>query len=399
MKKKEKRQEKKKQLEEEKKAKAGKQNGKDSKQAKEGQLEDIDSIKDNLANRQHDSHKGGKGNNMNALDDIYRMKQVHNGPRPDNWSREKNKNKAKGDKQTDGGDHGDATQIPKETRNYADGGDTPPISEEQTNATPMSKEEAPLTPAEEVPIPEEVTPQISEEEPPIPEEEANAAEETNEQLEEADKVNEGESTDAMTISKSYTVLEQVNHDNESFTQGISYCSDGKIYETTGLYGQSKVRRINPDTFEVEYSINTPKQFFGEGSTCFVGPDGKERLVEITWRERRGFVYDVPSLEVVHSFDYETTAPGHQGWGITYDPKKHELIVSDGSQFLYFWDPDTFQTKRKVEVTRFDGRSQDQINELEFMDGLVCYNIWHKDEIICADPITGKSVREYGECVI
>jgi len=223
------------------------------------------------------------------------------------------------------------------------------------------------------------------------------AEEINEQLEDAEKVNEGEIADAA-ISTAYTVLEQVSHDNLSFTQGISYCSsDGKIYETTGLYGQSKVRRINPDTFEVEKSIDTPRQFFGEGSTCFIGRDGKEYLIEITWREQRGFIYDVPSLELVHSFDYTTTPPENQGWGITYDHKKNELIVSDGSEYLYFWDVETFKEKRKVAVTRFDGRRQDQINELEFMDGLVCYNVWHDEEIICADPETGKSVREYGEC--
>ena len=73
-----------------------------------------------------------------------------------------------------------------------------------------------------------------------------------------------------------------------------------------------------------------------------------------------------------------------------------MIVSDGSEFLYFWDVENFETQRKVEVTRFDGSIQTQINELEFMDGLVCYNIWHEDDIICADPETGKSVREYGK---
>lgn len=356
MKKKEQREEhKRKKEEEKKKAKAAKKGNNDSAHdAKEGQLEDIDTIKDKLANRHHDSYQAGKENNKNALDDIYRMKQKHNGERPDDWSRGKNKNEAS--KQHDGGDDNKATQSPQDrTRNHVDGDNSP-----------------------------------------IPQEETGVAEETNEQLEKAEKVNEEESTNAKTISKSYTVLEQVGHDKQSFTQGISYCSDGKIYETTGLYGQSKVRRINPDNFEVEYSIDTPKKFFGEGSTCFVGPDGQERLVEITWREQKGFVYDVPSLELVHSFDYVTTPPGNQGWGITFDSKNHELIVSDGSQFLYFWDPDNFQTKRKVEVTRFDGRPQDQINELEFMDGLVCYNIWHQDEIICADPATGKSVREYGE---
>ena len=71
-------------------------------------------------------------------------------------------------------------------------------------------------------------------------------------------------------------------------------------------------------------------------------------------------------------------------------------MSDGTNTLYFWDRDTLAEKRRVAITRLDGRPQDQLNELEFMGGLVCCNIWHKDDIICVDPTTGKSVREYGK---
>lgn len=325
--------------------------GKAFKPTQEGTLGDIDAIKENLANRHHNIDGKGKDKYKQALDDIYHMNQKKNGIRPDDWSKGKNKNN--GYKPPGGMEdqsHNDVNQMPKDTRNYFDGDST------EEGASAMGK---------------------------------------NEQLEVSEEANEGELV--TTISKSYRVVEQVGHDNKSFTQGISYCSDGKIYESTGLYGQSKVRRINPDTFLVEKTIDSPNEFFGEGSTCFIGPDGKERLVEITWKQHRGFLYDVPSLEVVHSFDFETTPPSHQGWGITYDSKNHELIVSDGTPYLYFWDPDNFKIKRRVEVTRFDGRRQDMINELEFMDGLVCYNIWHQDQIICADPETGKSVREYGEC--
>ena len=82
--------------------------------------------------------------------------------------------------------------------------------------------------------------------------------------------------------------------------------------------------------------------------------------------------------------------------MTYDASNQEFIVSDGSEFLYFWDRDTLKEKRKVAVTRFSGKLQHQLNELEFMDGLVCCNIWHVDEIVCVDPSDGKSVREYGK---
>jgi len=397
MKKKEMERKKKKNDEEEKMAKAAKK-GKVSKPDKEGQVEDIDDIKQKLANRHHDSNGVGKEKTKHAIDDIYHMKQKHNGVRPDDW-----KTNNKGSQSPHGEDGKEeqdgTTDIPNDTTLHNVDGEVPT---EETNAAETDNEQD----SDAANVNEggdDMEEQDDTSNAPkdtrnyfdgdvVPDEETNA-EEINEQLEDAEEVNEGEIADG-TISTAYTVLEQVSHDNMSFTQGISYCSDGKIYETSGLYVQSKVRRINPNTFEVEKSIDTPKQFFGEGSTCFIGKDGKEYLIEITWREHKGFLYDVPSLELVYSFDYTTTPPGNQGWGITYDRNKNELIVSDGSEYLYFWDVETFREKRKVAVTRFDGRKQDQINELEFMDGLVCYNIWHDDEIICADPETGKSVREY-----
>ena len=95
------------------------------------------------------------------------------------------------------------------------------------------------------------------------------------------------------------------------------------------------------------------------------------------------------------FTYKTTAPGNEGWGITYDASKKEFIVSDGSKYLYFWDRDTLSVNRYVTVTRLNGSEQKNLNELEYMGGLVCCNIWYSDTIICVDPLTGKSIREYG----
>lgn len=117
---------------------------------------------------------------------------------------------------------------------------------------------------------------------------------------------------------------------------------------------------------------------------------------ITWHAKTGFIYDAESFELIKTFSFTTTAPKNEGWGITYDASNQEFIVSDGSPYLYFWDGNTLEEKRKVEITRFNGESQNELNELEFMDGLVCCNIWHSDEIICVDPATGKSVREYGK---
>ena len=180
-------------------------------------------------------------------------------------------------------------------------------------------------------------------------------------------------------------------------QGLSYDDNGNaIFQTTGLYGQSKIQRLNPDTFDVELSVDIGGQFFGEGSTFYRDAEGNGRLIIITWQEQTGFIYDSETLEKLKEFKYTTTPPQHEGWGITYDASEQEFIVSDGSNYLYFWDRDTIVEKRKVAVTRrFDGRNQNQLNELELIDGLVCCNIWYSDEIICVDKTSGKSVREYG----
>jgi glutamine cyclotransferase len=157
-----------------------------------------------------------------------------------------------------------------------------------------------------------------------------------------------------------------------------------------------VRRINPITFEVELSVNIDRKFFGEGSTFYRDKDGNGRLIVLTWKEKTGFIYGTKKLRKLKEFAYTTTAPGHEGWGITYDASKEEFIVSDGSQFLYFWDRDTLDVKRKVKVTRLNGSEQNYLNELAYIDGLVCCNIWYSDYIICVNPVTGKSVREYGK---
>ena len=157
-----------------------------------------------------------------------------------------------------------------------------------------------------------------------------------------------------------------------------------------------MRRIDPDTFAVVTSVDIDSAYFGEGSTFYIDADGNRRLIEITWKKQTGFIYDAETLEQLREFNYSTTAPGHEGWGITYDASAQEFIVSDGSANLYFWDRDTLAETRSIRVTRRDGREQDQLNELEYMDGLVCCNIWYSNEIICVDLESGRSIREYGK---
>ena len=189
----------------------------------------------------------------------------------------------------------------------------------------------------------------------------------------------------------------IDHLSPATSQGLSYAPDSTIIETTGLYGSSKLMKISSSTYTPLKSISLDRQYFGEGSAYYTDSNGNGRIIMLTWKKQAGFIYDADSFEVVKSFTYTTTAPKHEGWGITHNPSMNEFLVSDGSNFLYVWDVDTLEEKRKVEVTRMGtGRPQSMLNELEYMDGLVCCNIWHSDEIICVDPDTGKSIREYGK---
>jgi glutamine cyclotransferase len=138
------------------------------------------------------------------------------------------------------------------------------------------------------------------------------------------------------------------------------------------------------------------RYFGEGSAYYKDANGNGRLIVLSWRERTGFIYGTRRLRKLRQFEYETTSPNHEGWGITYDESRREFIVSDGSMYLYFWDRDTLAVKRKVTVTQLNGNVQDSLNELAYVGGLICCNIWYSDTIICVNPTTGKSVREYGK---
>mmetsp|Transcript_25355 Transcript_25355/g.33085 ORF Transcript_25355/g.33085 Transcript_25355/m.33085 type:complete len:182 (-) Transcript_25355:160-705(-) len=131
------------------------------------------------------------------------------------------------------------------------------------------------------------------------------------------------------------------------------------------------------------------QYFGEGMTYY---DGK--LIQITWQERVGFVYNADNLEEPPTqFDYDTT--NGEGWGITYNSAKNELIVTDGTNFLHFWDPDELgQNKRKVPVVRQNGSDALKLNELEFWRGRVIANVWYEDVILVINPETGVVEKEY-----
>jgi glutaminyl-peptide cyclotransferase len=172
----------------------------------------------------------------------------------------------------------------------------------------------------------------------------------------------------------YQVVRSYPHDREAFTQGLIY-RDGFLYEGTGLYERSSVRKVKLETGQVLQIHTVPRQYFGEGIT-----EWKGTIVELTWRTEVGFVYNASTFEQVRTFHFDG-----EGWGLTQDGT--QLIMSDGSSRLRFLDPSTFLETGRIEVHDAKGPVK-SLNELEFVRGEVYANIWQTDRIARISPKDG-----------
>lgn len=173
---------------------------------------------------------------------------------------------------------------------------------------------------------------------------------------------------------SYEVINTYPHDESAFTQGLVF-ENGSLYESTGLYGYSTLRRVALETGDILQMIMLPDEFFGEGLTCF-----DDRLIQLTWKSKTGFAYDKCSFDLLQEFSYST-----EGWGITHDGT--HLIMSDGTAILHFLDPETFEEVRQVAV--YDHGEVTRLNELEYIDGKIYANIWMEETIAIINPQTGQ----------
>lgn len=186
-------------------------------------------------------------------------------------------------------------------------------------------------------------------------------------------LNEGP-TNTMTPRYTYNVVNVYPHDENAFTQGLVF-EDGFLYEGTGLYGNSSLRRVELETGKVLQVHALQDQFFGEG-VAIVG----DKIIQLMWESHRGFIYDKNTFDLLQEFSYPT-----EGWGITYDGSR--LIMSDGTANLYFLDPETFQRVGQVKVR--DAAPVTGLNELEYVKGEVYANVWGEEEIAVINPQTGR----------
>jgi glutamine cyclotransferase len=171
------------------------------------------------------------------------------------------------------------------------------------------------------------------------------------------------------------VLRSFPHDPKAFTQGLLFF-EGKFYESTGLYGRSWLRRVDPDSGVVERGVDLPADLFGEGLARVGG-----RLVQLTWQNGRALVWNLATLRKEREIPYQG-----EGWGLCFDG--HHLIMSDGSDTLALRDPESFARVGEI-VVRRAGRPVRNLNELECVEGVVYANVWQDNHIARIDPRTGE----------
>ena len=177
--------------------------------------------------------------------------------------------------------------------------------------------------------------------------------------------------------QSYKVVATFPHDTSSFTQGLVFASDGQLYESTGLEGESTLRRVDIATGQTLQKIDVPSQYFAEG-LAMVG----DELLQLTWRHKLGFVYDRKTFKQKRTFSYKT-----EGWGIAYDGTSN-LVMSDGSDTLTFLEPKSLAVTKTLRVMDA-GRPVSNLNELEWIEGEIWANIWMTDRIARISPRTGE----------
>ena len=182
------------------------------------------------------------------------------------------------------------------------------------------------------------------------------------------------SADAPAPVQPLRVVAAYRHDPAAFTQGL-VIRDGNLYESTGLLGQSTVRRVDLKTGQVLVSSPFPAETFGEGLTI-IG----EELFLLTWQNNIGYVLDRATFRLKRTFRYSG-----EGWGLTDNGTA--LILSDGSPALRFLNPATGEVLRRLTV-RDHGQAVDKLNELEFIDGDIYANIWYSRRIARIDARTG-----------
>lgn len=185
---------------------------------------------------------------------------------------------------------------------------------------------------------------------------------------------EGNSTIPAPVSIGYTIINSMSHDTAAFTQGLELYK-GTLLESTGLEGKSSLRKINTQTGKVEKLQNMPADIFSEGLTVL-----NDTIYQLSWQDHLVFLYDAKSFQQLKTLPWSG-----EGWGITNNGK--ELIISEGSDKLYFVQPGSLKLNKVLSV-RDNYGAVNNLNELEMVDGYIYANRWQYDYLLKIDPNSG-----------
>lgn len=175
----------------------------------------------------------------------------------------------------------------------------------------------------------------------------------------------------------YKIVNTYPHDKGAYTQGLEFLN-GFLYEGTGKKGSSSIRKVDLKTGKVLQQKDIDEQYFGEGITIF-----NNKLYQLTWQSGIGFVYDLNTFEQEKTFNYTKS---REGWGLSHNGEK--LIKTDGTEFIWFLNPETLAEEDYIEVYTNE-RKVEKLNELEFVNGFIYVNIWQQNTILMVNPATGK----------
>jgi glutamine cyclotransferase len=179
-------------------------------------------------------------------------------------------------------------------------------------------------------------------------------------------------------SISYSIINTYPHDTSSFTEGLLIYK-GDMYESTGEKGRSKLLKVDLKTGKPLKSFNLDEKYFGEGIVII-----NDTIYQLTYQEKVGFMYSLKDFKKLGEFKFASP----EGWGMTTDGK--QIIASDGTSTLYFYEPGTFRLLKTQAVTEA-GSFAFNVNELEYIDGYIYANQWQAPYIFKIDPATGQVV--------
>ncbi len=172
----------------------------------------------------------------------------------------------------------------------------------------------------------------------------------------------------------YQVVHVYPHDRSAFTEGLEY-HDGFLYESTGLYRKSSLRKVKLETGQVVQQIPLADQYFGEG-IAILG----DEIAQLTYKTEVGFVYSLKDFHLIRQFTYKG-----EGWSLTHNATS--VFMDDGTDQIRIWDPKTLAERKRITV--HDGaKTIDNVNELEWVEGELYANIWQTDKIARISPTTG-----------